>query len=250
MKSVGTVLVTGAFGPVGLEISSRLRELGFQVIGLDKALGEDSKTNHFFETLSCDLSNLGQLTATVSELTNRVPITHLVNNAAMTPEKNASGYNSPLSQQTWSAFLDAAKVNLIAPFELTKTLFYSQPLGTLKAVVNITSTYGKVGPNNSIYEGTSMSNSAAYAGTKGGLEQLTRYFATALAPHTRVNSVAPGGIARGQDQRFQIAYENLTPLRRMNTEWDVAQAVAFLLGDSSPYITGQSLGVDGGWTAW
>jgi NAD(P)-dependent dehydrogenase (short-subunit alcohol dehydrogenase family) len=95
-----------------------------------------------------------------------------------------------------------------------------------------------------------MGNPAAYAAGKGGLIQLTRYLATVLAPEVRVNAVSPGGIARGQDERFVRRYEALTPLRRMGIAEDLKGVVAFLASDASAWVTGQNICVDGGWTAW
>ena len=71
-----------------------------------------------------------------------------------------------------------------------------------------------------------------------------------LAPDVRVNGFAPGGIERGQDQAFTDRYDSLTPLGRMATEQDFAGVVTWLAGDASAYVTGQTVAVDGGWTAW
>lgn len=95
-----------------------------------------------------------------------------------------------------------------------------------------------------------MGNPAAYAASKGGLIQLTRWLATTLAPAVRVNSVSPGGIARGQPDEFVKRYEARTPLRRMATEEDFKGIIALLASDASSYITGQDIMLDGGWSAW
>ena len=95
-----------------------------------------------------------------------------------------------------------------------------------------------------------MGNPAAYAATKGGLLQLTRYLATVLAPKIRVNAVSPGGIERGQPSAFQERYVARTPLGRMAREEDFKGIIAFLASDASAYVTGQNFAVDGGWTVW
>lgn len=101
-----------------------------------------------------------------------------------------------------------------------------------------------------LYEGTVMGNPAAYGATKGGIVQLTRYLSTVMAPAVRVNAFAPGGIARGQAGEFTDRYEKLTPLQRMATEDDFRGVVAWLSSDASRYVTGQTIAVDGGWSAW
>jgi NAD(P)-dependent dehydrogenase (short-subunit alcohol dehydrogenase family) len=71
-----------------------------------------------------------------------------------------------------------------------------------------------------------------------------------MAPKVRVNTVTPGGVARGQLPEFVERYEAKTPLKRMATEQDVSYAIAMLMDPGAGYITGQNLLVDGGWTAW
>ena len=120
-------------------------------------------------------------------------------------------------------------------------------LSTLKSVILFSSIYGMVGPDMSLYKGTSMTNPIAYGVSKGGVLQLMRYLATTLAP-IRVNAISPGGIARNQPESFVERYEKKTPLGRMATEEDLKGAIAYLASDLSAYVTGHNLVVDGGWT--
>jgi NAD(P)-dependent dehydrogenase (short-subunit alcohol dehydrogenase family) len=117
-------------------------------------------------------------------------------------------------------------------------------------IINIGSIYGELGPDWSLYEGTSMANPAAYSASKGGLIQLTRWLATTLAPNIRVNAISPGGIFRNQPDVFVKRYEGRTPLARMATENDFRGAVAYLASDMSSYVTGKNMMVDGGWGEW
>ena len=141
-------------------------------------------------------------------------------------------------------------VNVLAPFFLIQACAPLLKASPCASVVNVASIYGVVGPDMKIYEGTSMTNPAAYAASKGGLIQLSRWLATTLAPQVRVNTITPGGIDRGQPQSFIDSYTARTPLARMGTEGDVSGSITFLLHPDSSYITGHNLLVDGGWTAW
>jgi NAD(P)-dependent dehydrogenase (short-subunit alcohol dehydrogenase family) len=118
------------------------------------------------------------------------------------------------------------------------------------SIVLISSIYGLVGPDMSLYEGTSMANPAGYGASKGGLLQLMRYLATVLAPDVRVNAISPGGVWRQQPGQFHDRYRSRTPLGRMATEEDLKGAAAYLASDLSSYVTGHNLVVDGGWTTW
>ena len=95
-----------------------------------------------------------------------------------------------------------------------------------------------------------MGNPAAYAVSKGGLIQLTRWLATTSAPDVRVNAISPGGIFRNQTEVFVKRYVNKIPLERMAIEDDFRGVIAFLGSDMSSYVTGQNLMIDGGWGAW
>ena len=91
--------------------------------------------------------------------------------------------------------------------------------------------YGMYGPGWSLYEGTSMSNPAAYSVAKGGLTPFTRWLATTIAPTVRVNAISPGGVFRKQPEGFVQRYEARTPLGGMATEDDFRGAVAYLASD-------------------
>lgn len=126
-------------------------------------------------------------------------------------------------------------------------------LGALatRAIVNIGSIYGVVGSDPTLYDGTGVFQTPDwYVAQKGAMVALTRHQATTLAPNVRANCVCPGGIARGQSEEFQWAYEAKVPLGRMATEADIVPVVIFLAGDGAKYITGQIIMVDGGLTAW
>ena len=149
--------------------------------------------------------------------------------------------------ETWRRALE---VNLTSVFHLcqlfTQVLRESQN-GT---IINIASIYGEYGPDWSLYEGTPMTNPAAYASSKGGVIQFTRWLATTLGPDIRANVISPGGVARGQPDSFVDRYKSRTPLGRMAREDDFRGAVAYLASDMSAYVTGQVLRVDGGWGVW
>ncbi len=119
------------------------------------------------------------------------------------------------------------------------------------SIINFSSIYGVVGPNFSIYDGTEMTCPPAYPLIKGGIITMTKYFATYFAKYNvRINCICPGGIFNKQNKKFIKKYSQLVPLGRMGNAEEVAGAALFLASDSSSYITGHCLMVDGGWTAW
>ena len=120
---------------------------------------------------------------------------------------------------------------------------------SLKSAVS--STYGIVSPNKNIYGDSGINSPVAYATSKSAIIQLSKYLATHLAEkNIRVNTLSPGGVFNNQSSEFIKNYEKLTPLGRMATVRDYDGPIVFLLSDSSSYMTGSNLVVDGGWTAW
>ncbi len=93
---------------------------------------------------------------------------------------------------------------------------------------------------------------SAYTMVKGGLEALTRQLAFELAPHVRVNCIAPGATStdrnRGYDANYDSRWGSVTPAGRVARVEDYVGPCAFLAGDESAFMTGQLLRVDGGWT--
>jgi NAD(P)-dependent dehydrogenase (short-subunit alcohol dehydrogenase family) len=174
----------------------------------------------------------------------------LVNCAGLIGAAELPGWGTPFDEQRSDTWRKALEVNLTAAFVLTQASASVLAASGHGSVINVASIYGMVGPDMRLYHGMPMGNPAAYAASKGGLLQLTRWVATALAPRVRVNAITPGGVWRGQPDAFRQRYEERTPLGRMAREEDLKGAVAFLASDLSAYVTGHNLVVDGGWTAW
>lgn len=250
-----TAVVTGGAGPLGSVLSAALADAGARVVVVDLdeqacATTARSLTGSGHESIAANLLEPRGIRDVVTAIERLGACDILVNNAAFTGTSGVPGFAVPFDEQTDEAFTMALALNLTAPFSLTRQLAHLLRASGHGSVINVSSIYGLVGPNMGLYEGTRMGNPAAYAASKGGLAQLTRYLATVLAPDIRVNAFAPGGIARGQDDAFVERYERLTPLGRMATEGDFRGVVAWLASDAAAYVTGQVIAVDGGWTAW
>ncbi len=254
-----TALVTGGAGYIGTAFCEALAESGANIAVLDmkeervQQAASEIASNYSVKTcgIAVDLSNEKAVVDTPKQAVEELgSLDIVVNCAAFVGTSGLKGWVTPFEEQSIDTWRAALEVNLTAAFALIQAATpYLRDSGH-GSVINIGSTYGVVGPNMSLYEGTSMGNPAAYAASKGGLTQLTRWLSTNLAPDIRVNCISPGGIARGQHEDFIERYEKLTPLKRMGTEEDMKGALLYFASDLSAYVTGQNLLVDGGWTAW
>ncbi len=143
---------------------------------------------------------------------------------------------------------------------LTGVFLCCQAAGKLMAIqgngvmINISSIYGIVGPDQRIYQTQPDSvryKPAYYSTTKAGVLGLTRYLAAYYAgKNIRVNALTPGGVFRDHDGDFLEAYSSRTVLGRMAEKDEMNGALLFLASDASAYMTGSNLVVDGGWTTW
>jgi NAD(P)-dependent dehydrogenase (short-subunit alcohol dehydrogenase family) len=252
-------LITGGAGHLGRAMAGALAELGAAIAVLDldgdaaHRVADDLRRDHGVRTLALrvDLANESEVRATPQAVVSglgRLDI--LVNNAALVGTSSLEGWGVPFAQQSADTWRLALEVNLTAPFVLTQACRDALVASRHGSIVNIGSIYGMVAPDMSLYAGTSLGNPAAYAASKGGLLQFTRWLSTVLAPDVRVNAITLGGVQRGQSTVFMERYIARTPLGRMAVEDDVQGAVAYLASDLSAFVTGQNLIVDGGWTAW
>ena len=251
-------LLTGAGGHIGAAIADGLAELGADLILLDRNMDSLQEVSDAISakydvrvlSIQMDLEHLDQyeVLAEVRGVSRELDI--LVNCAAFVGTDKLEGWNEPFERQSSATWRRALEVNLTAPFILTQSLFPLLAESAGASVINFSSIYGVCAPDYSIYRGLEMNNPAAYAASKGGLLQLTKWLATTLAPGVRVNAITPGGVERGQHNAFIDRYEAKTPLRRMATEEDMKGAVAYLASDLSRYVTGQNIIVDGGWSVW
>lgn len=252
-------LVTGGGGHIGSAMCEALAELAASVVVLDIAeeacvdVADRIRQDYAVETLPLivDLANEDEVLSVPGQVLQRFGVLDiLVNNAALVGTSQLQGWAVPFLQQRSDTWRAALEVNLTGPFVLVQACAGALAASGHGSVINIASIYGMVGPDMRLYENTAMENPAAYAASKGGLLQLTRWLATVLAPGVRVNAITPGGVWRNQPEAFYARYVARTPLRRMASEEDLKGAVAYLASDLSAYVTGHNLTVDGGWTAW
>lgn len=251
-------LVTGGAGHIGRACCKALVECGAEVVIAD--IDEDQLMPVVREIEATGgkvkgfVADMGK-EASVRELPEKVArifggLDIIVNSAAFVGTSALEGWAVSFENQTTETWRAALEVNLTSCFELVQSALPHLKASDHASVINIASTYGVVAPDWRLYQGTGMGNPAAYAASKGGLIQLTRWLSTTLAPEIRVNTISPGGIWRNQPDVFLQRYEERTPLSRMGKEQDIIGGIIYLASDLSEYVTGQNIVIDGGWTVW
>lgn len=235
------IIVTGGSGLIGKEIVKDLKQKGAIVINADISVETDLQNR----TINTNITSEESVIQTIESVVKHFgKIDGLVNNAY----PKTKDWGTKFEDITYDSWRQNVDMQMNTTFLFTQKII-PELLKTKGAIVNITSIYGVVGNDFTIYENTSIGTAAPYAAIKGGIINFTRYLASYYGRQgIRVNCVSPGGIFDHQDPNFVSAYEKKVPLKRMGNPEDIAPSVSFLLSEEARYITGQNLIVDGGWT--
>lgn len=253
------IAITGAAGHLGLAVSAVVADAGADLYLIDRdapglervasALG--ARAEGSVEVFVADLEDENSRKTFVESLGSKTSrLDGLVHNAAFVGTSELEGWTVGFKDQSLETWRRALEVNVTAPFQLTQLMLPLLEVASAPSIVTIGSVHGIVGPDWRLYEAVGMASPAAYAVSKAALIQLTTWLATTLAPAIRCNSVSPGGLERSQPSKFVTRYQERTPLGRMGSENDIVGTIVFLLSDSSSYVTGQNIVVDGGYSTW
>lgn len=236
-----TALVTGGSRGIGRAIALKLASMGADIAIL--YVGNPDEAAESCEMIDalgskvkayiCDVSKLAQTQDAIKEvLADFGTIDILINNAGITRD----GLILSMKEEDYDAVLN---INLKGAFNMVKSCYRTFMRKKSGKIVNITSVSGIMG----------NAGQANYSSSKAGLIGLTKSVARELAGRgVNCNAVAPGFIATDMTQAISEDNSLLTstPMHRMGTPEDIANAVAFLAGPYSDYITGEILKVDGG----
>ncbi|MFF2513734.1 SDR family NAD(P)-dependent oxidoreductase [Streptomyces sp. NPDC058086] len=238
-------VVTGASSGLGAAVAHALASLGARVAVVARRHDRLAELAQGIDGLAvpCDLSDLDRIGSVVPTVVEGLGPPEILVNAAGNMFTTERAESEPLD-----AVRRTMDLNLLAPLLLAQAVFpHMRALGR-GAIVNVSSISGRVG-----IPGIPQ---ASYAASKAGLSGLSAELAVQWARHSiRVNTVAPGFFRSeitGPLYEGARAAEYLrrnTPLPKEGTADDIVGAVLWLVGDAGSYVTGQTVVVDGGWTA-
>lgn len=238
------IVVTGWSKGLGLAVCKRLLEENYKVLGIARSKSDDFITlaeeygeNLFYEEY--DFNNIEGIHELVKKVTKKYGhIYGLINNAAL-------GHDGVLGTMHENQISELIRVNVEAPILLTKYVSRSMLMKLRGRIINISS----------IIASTGFNGLSVYGATKASLNGFTKSLARELGKaKITVNSIAPGYMETAmtvglQGEKLQ-SIKRRSPLGHLACVEDVAGTVSYLLSDDAKNITGTTITVDAGSTAW
>lgn len=233
-----TALITGSSRGIGAAIALQLAKDGFTVFvnynsSIEAAEKIAAQANGF--AIKADVSDMAQVSAMIEEINKKTGgVDLLVNNAAISVTGLFTDITPHQEQKLWG-------VNVQGVFNCTKAVLPYMIHKKCGKIINISSMWGQVGASCEVH----------YSASKAAVIGFTKALAQEVGPSgINVNCIAPGVIMTDMNKEHSAETMEIlkdeTPLERLGTPEDIALAVSFLASDKSNFITGQVLGVNGG----
>lgn len=261
------VLISGANGLIGEEISDAVASAGATIVLLDNSSLETimklqtkikKKYNIKSKCFSCDISNEINTKNCIKKIINDFgKIDVLINLAAIDAKvdnkkknfKKMSFHDFPLD--LWNKSIE---VNITGTFIITKLVIKEMLKKKSGNIINVASTYSLVAPNQDLYKVNLKQlfyKPIDYVATKSMIPNFTRYISTLYGKRgIRANTVVPHGVVENPSVSFKKNFSKLSPMGRLCNKKELRGPFIFLSSEASSYMNGSLLIIDGGWTAW
>ena len=262
------IVVTGGMGQLGIQFTKILLNSEAKVVILDLIVNvkqldlqlKEQEENDKLMLIKADVTKRESLEQALLKIKNKwgeVPY-GLINNAALDSPPSApaeeTGPFEDFPEQSWNRVMD---VNVKGVFLACQVFGKAMAEVGGGSIINIGSTYGMVSPDHRIYEykaengGDPFYKPVVYSASKSALVNLTKYIAVYWAKSgVRANMMGLGGVFNNQDNKFMEGYCAKVPMGRMAKEDEYNGTVVYLMSDAASYVTGTTIMLDGGWTAW
>ena len=229
------VLVTGATKGIGWAVSRRLADMGCHVVGLARQTQDIDFPGYLY---ACDLANAGETEEVLRVIREKYPVDGIVNNVGALD-------HALLGEIELAQLYTAFDIHVRVAVQVTQALASAMKARRDGRIVNVCG-----------HLGLGSSGHTSYGAAKQGLIACTRSWALELAPYNiTVNAVSPGPVETepfraahpiGSEQEQRVL--STVPMGRFARPEEIASAVTFFLNDEAAFITGQVLGVDGGYS--
>ena len=256
------IVIFGGNGALGKKLSEKFNKQNCRVISTDKGNKGFKKVGSDLYIANADVVNQKSLKKLKNKIIKNFGRIDVVIYAVTYKSKDFYYSFDKLSLASWRKIIDTELTGSFLVSQIFGEVFEKQKRGN---IIFISSIYGVVGNDHSIYKGSNLAqvcsnkkqkkniySNSAYSTAKGGLISFTKFLSTYWAGRNiRVNCCSPGGISnKNENKKFINSYSSKVPLRRKAEINEIVNAVIFLASEKSSYINGHNLVVDGGFTAW
>lgn len=249
-----TIWITGGAGYLGSVVTRELdaqcdKVLCFDVPGKAEAFVKEHKLTRTVPIV-LDVNDAAGLPAAVKSLVEQHG---LPDGLAHLTFASSSGHH--LETMPAEVFQQTLDRSLVPTFVLCRELAERMKVRGSGSIVLYSSMYGVVAPDMRIYQAPLTPNPIDYGAAKAAVLQMSRYLAVHYGPsNIRFNCITPGPFPNPGFQKtmpdFIQTLSRKTALNRIGQHGEIVGPTLFLLSDSASFVTGHSLAVDGGWTAW
>ena len=251
------IILTGASGLLGTEYAHGLSQAGANVVladlNFDKCKKLSLNLNKKYDVnsfpIKLDVTKINSINTMIKAVIKKFSkIDILINNAYFSEAGYTKIKFENYDLDIWKKGLNVNLSGIFLCCQQIGKIMKKQKNGN---IINISSIYGLVSPDQRIYGNTKIIKSAMYAVTKSGVLNFTRYLASYWCKDgIRVNTLSLGGVEENQNLIFKKNYSNKTMIGRMAKKDEYVGGLIFLSSNASSYMTGSNLIIDGGWTAW
>ena len=251
------IILTGAAGLLGTEYAHGLSQAGANVVladlNFDKCKKLSLNLNKKYDVnsfpIKLDVTKINSINTMIKAVIKKFSkIDILINNAYFSEAGYTKIKFENYDLDIWKKGLNVNLSGIFLCCQQIGKIMKKQKKGN---IINISSIYGIVAPDQRIYGNTKIIKSALYSVTKSGVLNFTRYLASYWRQDgIRVNTLSLGGVEENQNIIFKKNYSNKTMIGRMAKKDEYVGALIFLSSNASSYMTGSNLVIDGGWTAW
>lgn len=231
-------LITGSSGGIGAATVSEFSKAGFEIMGVDQILKPNSNCDYFYQMDITDEKKWSEVSEQIDKKFGRLDV--LIN-------ITGRNYFAPIENSELDQWQDMFRVNVLGMVAAIKHCTSLLRKADSPAIVNMSSISGYIG----------SVGYAAYCSTKGAVDSLTKSLALELAPHIRVNAIAPGwietpftlaGLEKSADPvKYRKSVEQMHALGRVGSPEEIAKSIYWLSSRNSSFMTGSVMIVDGGY---
>lgn len=250
------VVITGGLGFLGKQFVQAFLTSKSKVIILDVLQKSSFKkiTNKNLTYFKCDVTKEKQIRLVSRKIINKFKkIDILINCVAKDyiPQKKNTNLLAleTLPLEVWDKDIEIGLKSLFLSIKILGAHITKNKKGG--SIINLSSDLGIISPDQRIYKKMNFIKPITYSAIKHAVIGVTKYTATYWAKYNvRCNSVAPGGMFNNQNKNFLKEVKKLIPLNRLGRINEYNKLILFLASDSSSYITGSTVVIDGGRTSW